>query len=170
MQHTRISLPAGSQSPFGPTVAIDRAVIASALAATPRAGEALAMAASAILFFQQHREALLAFAEIVTDLADMIDGDPDFEEAEPAEANGDERDASAIEWTTTKPYQRAQMLATDHEDDEQDDDPEEDDPHGQIDEDGINTAHDRIGYTPGARGAGCLISDQGIVDLGGFHD
>jgi hypothetical protein len=119
------------------------------------------MASSLILHFRQHREALESFAALVVDMGNLIDGDPDFEDVEPAEANGDERDGGAIEWTTTKPYQRTQMLATDHEDDEEDDPGEEDDPSGQIDEDGINTARDLIRYTPGASGAGCMLSDPG---------
>ena len=83
--YPQISLPDGPLSPFGPSVALDRAVVASALHTNPRTGEALALAASAILYFRLHRTELLAFAEIVTDLADMIDGDPDFEDATDAE-------------------------------------------------------------------------------------
>lgn len=90
------------------------------------------------------------------------------EDLEPdADAQGDQ---SWIEWHTrgsrktdrgAEPLGRnidGQLLT---EDDEDDDPAEQDDHEGQCDEDGINTAFDKVRYTTGASGPGCAISDAG---------
>lgn len=51
-------------------------------------------------------------------------------------------------------------LADGDPDAEIDDHPEEDDPHGQCDEDGINTAFSTVAATSDG-GAGCILSDPG---------
>lgn len=148
--------------------------------------EPLAAVACALRGF--NRDQLGSAIEVLIALMDVADGDPEAENATDAEddfaispmaqhfsgspgcAIGDGGDISAIEWTSTKPYQRSQMEAGKHEDDEEDDPGEEEDPSGQCDEDGINTAQGSVCFTPGARGPGCLISDQGIADSGGFYD
>lgn len=178
MQHTSIRLPAGRLTPFGPSVALDRAVMASALHANPRAGEALALAAQVALYFRQHRDVIEGFAALANDLSDMIDGDPDFEDATNAEDDfalaalalplnepgpgceigdagehdGSECDSSYPEWQTLKPYQRtaASMPVDTHsEDDELAGD--ETDGNGAEDEEGSHTAY--------GSGPGCVISD-----------
>lgn len=105
---------------------------------------------------------------------DVADGDPEAENATDAEddwgmsplaehftsgpgcAISDGGDISAIEWTSTKPYQRGQMEAGRHEDDEEDDAPEEDDHSGQCTEDEISY---RSGPSMWGSGPGCPISD-----------
>jgi hypothetical protein len=181
MRNTHIRLPGGSLSPFGPSVALDRAVIASALTANPRAGEALALAANAMLYFRKHRAELLAFAEVVTDLADLVDGDPDFEDAtdleddhsisslalnftsgpgcavsDVGEHDGCQCDSSYFEWQSRGRHKLTSGAWEPF--DRTGEDTEEDDPSGQCDEDGINTA---LGWAAHGGGAGCPISDPG---------
>lgn len=154
MEHTRIRLPEGRLTPFGPSPELDRAVIASALHANPTAGEALAMAVAVIQCFRENRAAIEQFAALALDLADAIDGDADFEET------GDERDGAYVEWQTMRGSQKRGPCRTmGHEDDEDDDAREEDDPSGQIDEDGINT-NQLYAYSDKP---GCPIGDPGDI-------
>lgn len=111
------------------------------------------------------------FTPSLIERLDLIDGDPDDEpggDDEPLRANGDSDDVAWIEWQTMRGSRKpGPNIIQGEEDDEEDDSPEEDDPHGQCDEDGINTA---IGLTLGEHGPGCAYSDTGIADSGGLQD
>lgn len=100
--------------------------------------------------------------EILIDVLDMLGGDPDVEDTEPdLEPDGDQADIAWPEWdqrsATDKRAGREMPPATAacqwHASTEDD---EEDDPHGQCDEDGINT----LLVLRTDRGAGCMISDE----------
>jgi hypothetical protein len=94
----------------------------------------LPMPAVARILSRFDREQLAAFMEVAVELIDVMEGDPELEDDDPAEANGDEADAAWIEWHTMRGSQkRGPNLTAGHEDDE------EDDPSGQCDEDGVNT-------------------------------
>ena len=89
---------------------------------------------------------------IMMDVLDFMDGDPDAEDDDPAEATGDEKDMS---WPNRIEQDRAgPNMGTE--------DDEADDHAGQCDEDGINTSN-RIPYLYGGvdhSGPGCPISDE----------
>lgn len=141
---------------------------------TQAPGAIIPMPAVARILSRYDRAKLEAFVSVAIDLLDVMDGDPDAETgndleddfalSENALAWEDgpgctiaDKDAGAyVEWHTRPANSRRHggpesMIG--HEDDE------EDDPAGQCDEDGINTAHDLIRYTPGSSGPGCPISD-----------
>lgn len=108
--------------------------------------------------------------EVLVELLDACDGDPDEETDDPdLEAAGDENDAAWIEWHTMRGSQKRgpNILATRNEDDEDDDPAEEDDPSGQCDEDGVNTGN-TIGLF--GDGPGCGIADSGIGDDDGLAE
>lgn len=102
------------------------------------------------------RDQLTSFIAVAIDLADSMDGDPDIEDDDPAEAIGDEKDAAWVEWRQMRGSQkRGPNIVSGNEDDEEDDPAEEDDPSGQCDEDEINTnLQARWASRPG-----CSISD-----------
>lgn len=107
------------------------------------------------------RDQLAGFIAVAIDLLDLAAGDPDVEpNGDEEDSDGDERgDPAWIEWHTMRGSQKGgHNLLAGQEDDEEDDAPEEDDPHGQCDEDGINT------YFIGRwnEGPGCTISDGGL--------
>lgn len=97
-----------------------------------------------------NREELSNAIEVLVTMLDIWDGDPDEETDDPdLEPTGDEKDAAWIEWNTMRGSQKrgSNILATQHEDDE------DDDPAGQYDEDCYT------GTRPNWHGPGCVISD-----------
>lgn len=67
--------------------------------------------------------------EVLVDVLDLIGGDPESENDDPAEAVGDEHDAAWIEWHRMRGSQKSgSNIAGQNEDDEDDDPAEDDDP------------------------------------------
>lgn len=71
----------------------------------------------------RHSPAAIAAAiDVLIDVLDTLDGDPDLEPNGDDEPTGDERDCAYVEWTTLHHRHRAKVNATlGLEDDEQDD-------------------------------------------------
>ena len=108
--------------------------------------------------------------EVLLDVLNLLDGDPEAEDADTDELVGDEQDAAWIEWTTMRGAQkRGPNIIAGHEDTEEDDTPEDDDHPGQATED-ENSCGDAILACFGVRqdGPGCPISDPGEYD--GCHE
>lgn len=128
-------------------------------------------AQAAAVMAQFDRAAIGSAIEVLMNLLDVLDGNPDDEpggDDEPLRANGDSADVAWIEWDQMRGSQKPGPNVIQGEEDHEDDDPaEEDDASGQCDEDGVNTA---IGLTLDATGPGCAISDTGIGDTGGFYN
>lgn len=116
------------------------------------------MPAVARILSRFDRAQLAGFIAVAIDLADAMDGDPDGEDDDPAEAAGDERDGAWIEWHAMRGSQkRGPNIASHNEDDEDDDPAEEDDDPAQYTEDEISCALHAYGFY--APGPGCPISD-----------
>jgi hypothetical protein len=118
-----------------------------------------------------NRDELGNAIEVLVELLDAWDGDPEIEDDDPAEAAGDEKDAAWIEWHTMRGSQKRgpNILATQNEDDEEDDPAEEDDEPGQCTEDEISCGGMIYGWG-GPQAAGCPISDTGIADDGALAE
>ena len=99
------------------------------------------------ILLQHSRKDVEAFTEALIASLDAIDGDPDLE----GECSEDEISRCTDDGCAIKSDGPGCEIG---------------DPSGMIDEDGFNTL---IGFTLD-RGPGCQISDEGIADLGGFHD
>lgn len=114
--------------------------------------------ANAVL--QLPRNEMERLAQSLIERMDLIDGDPDFEpNGDEQDSDGDERgDFAWPEWDRRAPYGKqagVESPAT-HVTIGRTEDDEEDDPHGQCDEDGVNTAFHVLAQV----GAGCTISDE----------
>lgn len=78
-------------------------------------------------YLARRRKAFAAAIEVLVELIDLIDGDPDLEPEEDAEHDGrewsgDEADAAWIEWhTLSGDRQGGATMSGGHEDDEDDD-------------------------------------------------
>lgn len=116
-------------------------------------------------------ESLIAFM-------DVLDGDPDLEDATDLEDDFHLTEGAKESWLSDGPgcpvsdsggcehdgcepswSEASSMGGKPNAGPSPFDDEEEDDPSGQCDEDGVNTAFDNVRYQEGSSGAGCIISD-----------
>lgn len=121
------------------------------------------MPAVARILSRYDRQKLEGFIAVAIDLLDVIGGDADAEEDDPAESAGDEQDTAYTEWHDRG---RHKLAAGNHEGRFGHEDDEEDDPDTSVED-------DRLGFDPETDF--CLAGDDrivaGPVTRGpGFHD
>ena len=93
------------------------------------------MPAVARILSQFDRPKLEGFIAVAIGLLDVLDGDPESEEDDPAEDNGDAERAAWIEWDKMRgPSKRGANFTLGEEDHEDDDPREEDDSDTAVDD------------------------------------
>ncbi|WP_156445370.1 hypothetical protein [Blastomonas sp. CCH5-A3] len=134
----------------------------SAPVITPNRFPPAAAALIAARMLNRHSASKIAQAiDVLLDVLDLIDGDPDLEPNGDDEPTGDERDCAYVEWTTLHHRHRVKANVTlGLEDDEQDDWDEDSHDQEAIDEREEHDDEDACDVPPIWPGEGCAPAND----------